>query len=287
MPMLKIIYGVTGIGAIAYGFLCTNLWLWQTRLIFHPQPAPATTPADAGLTYEDVWISVPEGRLHGWWIPSRDAEAKTVLVLHGNASNVENALWLARDFLSIGLSVLVVDYRGYGLSSGPFPNEARVYEDAAAAWNHLTETRNISPEDIIIFGHSIGGAIAIELATHQPEAAGLIVQSTFTSMYAMMDVAGYSRIVPRRLLNQRFNSFEKLAHLQVPTFFIHGDADVTVPPSMSRELYDAYQGPKHLWMVPDAGHNNIAEIAREEYPHQLQQWLQNLSRVDSTAGAVS
>ncbi|MEM6435055.1 MAG: alpha/beta fold hydrolase [Cyanobacteria bacterium P01_D01_bin.115] len=188
--MEQLIFGLLGLATIAYAALCLTLWWGQTRLIFYPQPAPTTTPASVGLAYEDIQIPVDEGHIHGWWLPHEAPDAKTALVLHGNASNVADTLNWAQPLLAAGLSALVIDYRGYGLSSGPFPNESRAYADAAAAWAYLVETRGIPADAIVIFGHSIGGAIAIDLAYHQPQAAGLIVQASFTSMTAMMEHVG-------------------------------------------------------------------------------------------------
>lgn len=281
--MVKLGIGVIGLGAIAYAIVSSVLWFGQARLIFFPQPAPVSTPADAGLAYEDVWIPVGEGHIHGWWLPATDPNAKTVLILHGNASNVEGALYKASYFLAAGLSALVIDYRGYGLSSGPFPNEAQVYEDAAAAWTYLTETREIPDDSILVFGHSIGGAIAIDLIQSQPQAAGLIVESTFTSMSAMMDHIGYSRLFPKRLLNQKFDSYSKIKNVEVPVLFIHGLEDETVPFQMTQDLHNVANEPKELWLVPDANHNNVASVNEQRYFTILHSWLvqQNMTSTKS------
>lgn len=280
--MVKLGLGLLGLGAIAYALVCIGLWWGQTRLIFYPQPAPATTPAEAGLAYEDVWIPVGNAQIHGWWFSAADPNAKTVLILHGNASNVEDTLHQTFHLLEAGLAALIIDYRGYGLSSGPFPNEKRVYEDAAAAWHYLTETRGIAPASIIIFGHSIGGAIAIDLATRQPQAAGLIVQATFTSMGDMMDHVGYSRLFPKWLLHQHFASAVKIREVQMPVLLIHGLEDETVPFRMSQHLYeDIVAAPKVLWLVPEAGHNDIINTASEEYTQRLRAWLNSLSPADA------
>ena len=200
-------------------------------------------------------------------------EAKTALVLHGNASNVADTLHQVQPLLVAGLSALVIDYRGYGFSSGPFPYETGAYADAAVAGIFFNVTRGIPAEAIVIFGHSIGGAIAIELAQHQPQAAGLIVQASFTSMSAMMEHAGYSRIVPKWLLNQRFDSLAKIDSISIPILFIHGTEDKTVPVSMSETLYATAAAPKQLWLVAEADHNDIAEVANAHYIAKLQEWL--------------
>lgn len=282
IAVVKFAFSVIGWGAIAYVAFCLALWWGQARLIFYPQPAPVTTPAAVGLPYEEVWIPVGEGQIHGWWIPAADPAAQTVLVFHGNATNVEGSLQQTLPLLDLGVSALIIDYRGYGLSSGPFPNETRVYADATAAWNYLTQTRELPAESIILFGHSIGGAIAIELAQQHPHAGGLIVQASFTSMSDMVDQVGYSRIVPKWLLNQRFDSLRKIRQIALPILFIHGLADTTVPATMSQQLHDAAPGPKQLWLLPDANHNNIDIVAGTAYQQTLAQWLQSLKVPNQT-----
>lgn len=260
--------------------------------MFVPRRELDVTPAALGLPYQTVRLPVPAqgltpaGELHGWWLPADGAEF-TLLYLHGNAGNISSHLSFASRFQQAGLSVLLIDYRGYGLSSGPFPSEARIYEDAQTAWRYLVETRGILPEQIVIFGHSIGGAIAIDLAHQTPDAAGLIVENTFTSMLAMALRQGYGRWVPVDwLLNQRFDSLSKVPQLQLPVLFIHGLADLTVPPEMSQQLYAATPPPKDLWLVPGADHNTVAEIAGGSYEQQLQRFLSQirLSRCPAAPG---
>lgn len=274
--MGRFIIGLAGVGAIAYIGACIAMWFGQNRLMFHPQKGLETTPASIGVPYQDVWIPLGEEQLHGWWLPSENPQAKTVLFLHGNAGNIEANLGYAWRLSQIGLSVLMIDYRGYGLSSDTFPNETRVYEDASAAWNYLTQTQAIAPENIVILGHSIGGAIAIELAYRQPEAAGLIVESSFTSMADMVDHIGYSRIFPQWLLNQPFSSQQKVPDLQMPILLIHGMEDMTIPAHMSEQLYAVAPEPKQLWLVPGANHNDVSDVAGPQYSQVLQQWLASI-----------
>jgi uncharacterized protein len=166
----------------------------------------------------------------------------------------------------------LIDYRGYGRSEGGFPNETKVYQDAATAWNYLVQQLQIPPEQIFIYGHSLGGAIAIDLAVKHPNAAGLIVESSFTSI---REVIAYRNLFPLfpvdLILTQRFDSIQKLPKLKVPVLFIHGTADSTVPFFMSQKLYAVAPDPKKLILVPDAEHNNLADIAGWEY----MQWVDN------------
>lgn len=274
----KTIAGILTAIAIAYLLACFYLWRFQTRLIFLPQQALPITPDQLNLPHQDVWIPVDHGgQIHGWWLPSVVTTDKTLLYLHGNGSNIAGNLGLAYRFQRLGLNVLLIDYRGYGRSSGPFPNEQRVYEDATAAWRYLTQTRQISPEHIVLYGHSIGGAIALELAQRHPEAAGLIMEGAFTSMRAMANYLGYTRLFPGWLVHQRFDNRQKIRTLQMPVFLIHGSADRTVPAFMSEQLHAVAPEPKRLWQVPNANHADLADVAGDTYEQQIQAWLRQLA----------
>lgn len=269
---LKPLLGALAVSLALYAGVCALLWVGQRRLVFAPSPILTTTPTDMNLPHEEVWIPIESGQVHGWWLPQPQA-ALTLLYLHGNAGNVSSNLSKAAAFQQMGLSVLIIDYRGYGLSSGPFPSEAAMYADAAAAWQHLVQDRGFNPEQIVIFGHSIGGAIAIDLAIAQPSAAALIVEGSFTSMAAMARQSGYGWVPIRWILHQRFDSLSKLHRLQMPVFFIHGLADEAVPAEMSRHLYEAAPDPKDLWLVPGASHNDVLPTAGLDYLNRVHQFL--------------
>lgn len=266
-----------------YGALCMGIYFYQTRLIFKPTPQLTQTPADQQLSYEEVWIA-PDGTaspgqgLHGWWLPKWSGpladRSLTLLYLHGNSENISANLGLAHRYQRMGFDVLLVDYRGYGLSQGPFPNEQRVYEDAIAAYRYLTETAQIPAQQLWLFGHSLGGAISIELAT-QRDAAGLIVQSTFSSMLQAVQLTGQYDWVPVNwLLTQRFNSVDKVSQLDLPVLYIHGSEDDTTAAMMSEQLYALSPSPKQLWIVPEAGHNNVADTAGAEYFTTVETFVQ-------------
>ena len=198
-----------------------------------------------------------------------------VLYLHGNGSNVGANVEHANRFHRLGLSVFVIDYRGYGKSQGDFPSESQVYEDAQLAWDYLVQQRGVNPNQIYIYGHSLGGAIAINLAVRHPEAARLIVEGSFTSTRAMVDFQkGLFWLFPTDLLlTQRFDSLSKVDRLQMPVLFIHGTADNVVPVEMTKKLFDAAPDPKQLYIVPDGGHNNVAQIGGAEYLQIVSQFL--------------
>lgn len=272
--------------AIGYSAACLFLFAAQGKFIFFPARAIETTPKDFQLGYQDVVLPIPTKTgaaetVHGWWIPAlersvnRRESGKVLLYLHGNGLNVGANVEHANRFHRLGLSVFLIDYRGYGKSQGDFPSESRVYEDAQLAWDYLVKQRGIKPSQIYIYGHSLGGAIAIDLAVRHPEAAGLIVEGSFTSARAMVDFqAGVYRVFPiDLLLTQRFDSIAKVDRLQMPVLFIHGSADTVVPTQMSKKLFDAAPEPKQFYIVPDGGHNNSAQIGGAEYLLRVRQFL--------------
>jgi pimeloyl-ACP methyl ester carboxylesterase len=237
----------------------------------HPQEPPPSPPLLRGGAREAVPVHpLNKGGLGG--VPlNKKGLGRVVLYLHGNGSNVGSNVEHANRFHHLGFSVFPIDYRGYGKSQGDFPSEYRVYEDAELAWDYLVKQRGIHPNQIYIYGHSLGGAIAIDLAVRHPEAAGLIVEGSFTSVRAMVDFQKpLFRVFPINfLLTQRFDSLSKVDRLQMPVLFIHGTADNVVPAQMSKKLFDAAPEPKQLYMVPDGGHNNVAQIGAAEYLQRL------------------
>jgi uncharacterized protein len=244
-----------------YAIVCFILFLAQTRFIFFPSSTIYKTPVDVGLKAEEVWIPVKNWfgkseRIHAWWVQGRNPNLGTVLYFHGNGGTLGGIDQMDR-IHELGFSVLVISYRGYAKSEGGFPSESQIYADAEAAWNYLTQTRKIPPKQITIYGYSIGGAVAIDLASKHPEARALITQSTFTSMKDMAGRNPYFRLFPLEIiLTQRFNSIEKVRSLKMPAFFIHGSEDDLVPPAMSQALYDATPKTKQLLFIPGAKHND-------------------------------
>ena len=263
-----------GTGISVYFAFSLLLYWGQNRLIFLPQRQISSTPDKFGLEYRDIWINIQQEKIHGWWIPQKEESAPVLLHFHGNASNNGDVLDNALIFNKLGLSVLLVDYRGYGLSSPTFPNENRAYEDATAAWQYLTETRKIKPEQIFVCGHSLGGAIAIELARHNPQMAGLITEGTFTSIENMARLNSLFSLLPLNLIvHQRFDSIAKIDSLEVPLLMFHGMNDETIPFSMGEELFDRANEPKKFIPIAKAGHNNLHQIGRQEYIFHLQQFI--------------
>ena len=246
-----------------YGSVCAALWFGQTRIIFAPQKEITTTPAKFNAKYEDVLIPVKtvDGmteNIYAWWLPNAKQEMKSnlgdrqvILYLHGNSKNIGANAKHANRLMRMGFSVLLIDYRGYGKSEGGYPNESSVYTDAQAAWNYLVQ-KGYQPNQIMLYGHSLGGAIAIDLARKHPEALGLIVDASFTSMSDMAQLDPKYKVFPIDLLiHQRFDSIAKVRSLSVPVLYIHGTADDLTPATMSQRLYDSTPSKKQIVLIPN------------------------------------
>ena len=211
-------------------------------------------PSPFGLEVEDVWFEAEDGvALHGWWIPHRRAHG-TLLFCHGNSGSIANHIGVLRLLKRLRLNIFAFDYRGYGRSEGR-PSERGLYRDARAAWDVLVDELKVSPAEIIFFGHSLGGAVAIDAALHR-SAAGLIVQSSFTDLSeasrAVLPVPGVGWVTKNQFL-----SIDKVPELRLPKLFIHGTEDGTIPVELGRRLYEAADSPKEMFEVPRAGHNDV------------------------------
>jgi fermentation-respiration switch protein FrsA (DUF1100 family) len=251
--------------ALGCSATCFGFYSAQRRLVFEPHRTLHRAAADYPFPVHDVGIAIPgkPGQtLHGWWIPATNLlRAKVVLYLHGNDGNVSTSMDSIAPLRELGYSVFMIDYRGYGASGGGFPSEAGVYQDAQSAWDYLVHERGINPANLFIYGHSLGGAVAIELALRHPEAAGLVVESSFTSVYDMaMLEAPYALLPVDLLLTQRFDSIVKVGQLRLPVLYIHGTADEIVPFEMGKALYNATPFARGFVAVPAGRHEDNAAV---------------------------
>lgn len=214
----------------------------ERKSVFYPARPLFATPEDLGIAFEDVYIQTEDRvRVHGWLIKAPSARS-TVIFLHGNAGNIGDRLGKIDLFHRMGLNVLVIDYRGYGKSEG-HPTEKGVYQDAVAAYDYLLERKDMRGQNAVGYGASLGGAVAIDLATKRSLAC-LIVDSTFSSA---ADIA--KRIypfVPSFLIGTKLDSVTKIKHVKIPKLFIHSVEDRIVPVALGRKLYDAAPGPKEF-----------------------------------------
>jgi fermentation-respiration switch protein FrsA (DUF1100 family) len=265
--------------ALIYIVICAYMWSIQRQIIFEPTVELQTTPDRMGLKFKEVRIpsgsGAELGELNAWWLPADQENEPTLLYLHGNDKNIGHSHDVDNAFRmhGLGYNLLMVDYRGYGKSTGGKPNEAKVYEDAESAWNYLLKLPAITPGRTFIYGHSLGGAIAIDLAMRHPEAAGIIAESTFTSI-GDMGRRNYSYLPVGLLLNQHFDSLDKVSKLKIPVMFIHGTWDRIVPWQMSQQLFDQAPQPKFLKLINGGQHSNNSTVGWLEYRDTLTTFVQ-------------
>ncbi len=245
------------------------LYIFQARFIYYPQKSISYTPADIQLSYEDVVINTRDDiNIHGWFI-KHPAQIATLLFLHGNAGNISHRLDSLQIFHDLGLSVLIIDYRGYGRSTGT-TTERGTYLDADAAWNYLTIEKNIDPIHIIVFGRSLGGAVATELAMQRP-AAALILESTFTSTSDM--AKQFYPYLPVKLLTRiKYPSIEKINKISCPLLVIHSQNDEIVPYQLGRELFEKAKHPKYFLDI-SGGHNDGFLISGNIYVEGIDNFI--------------
>ena len=271
MPPLRMLTSLAFMVAIAYVLLAGVLFFTQSHLIYYPnyERRIALTPLDAGLAYEAVEISTPDGEmLHGWFVPAPAATA-TILFFHGNAGNISHRMEYLSMFNSLGYNTFIFDYRGYGDSSG-VPSELGTYSDALAAWEYLTKTRSVPPGRIILFGESLGGAIAAWLAT-QERPGLLVLASVFTSVPDM--AAKLYPFLPVRLLSRfEYNTLESLKSITCPVFVAHSPSDEIVPFAQGQTLYEAAPHPKQFLEL-QGGHNDGFIFMQKEWVRALDAFI--------------
>jgi fermentation-respiration switch protein FrsA (DUF1100 family) len=257
--------------ASAYG----GLYFLANRAIYYPSKYPeGFWDLESQLGATDVWIETRDGvRLHAWWVPREDARWVT-LYLHGNAGNVTHRFPQIREIVAAGSSILMLDYRGYGKSSGR-PTEKGLYIDAEAAFTHLLGM-GYRAEQIILHGESLGTAVAVDLAARRPCAA-LILEAPFTSA---SDVAGTVLPILGPMLVRSFNSVPKIRWILAPKLFIQGDRDEIIPLRFGQALFAAAQGRKSFWVVKGAGHNDILQTAGPQYREKLKEFYENILAAD-------
>ena len=238
-------------------------------MIFQPSNNVRSTPSDVGLDYEDVWLPVTEdSSVHGWFIPHGDS-VKNVLFLHGNAGNISHRLSTIRMLHELGVNTIIIDYRGYGNSPGS-PSEENMYADAQAAWHFLTRGKKIDPQDIVVFGRSLGGAVAVNLAS-KVRPGGLVLESTFTSMKDMGSNQ-YPYLPIEMLLKHEFDSMSRLSSIKTRTLVIHSREDGLVPFEMGRMLHLGL-GPRSSFLEIEGGHVNGFIQSGERYRSALRDFL--------------
>jgi len=266
--MLGTTLSVVGFMALGWLVLVGLLAFQERRLIFFPSRTLAAAPADVGLRAEELSITAADGvALHGWWI---DGPGDRVLIwYHGNAGNIGDRLHNARWFVDrLGVDVVLVDYRGYGRSEGT-PDEEGLYLDGLAIYDAVA-ARSVRAEDIVLFGRSLGGAIAIETALRRP-AGALVLESVFRSVPAL--ASEHYWFVPSAVVRTRMDNLSKMARVRTPTLVLHGDRDGIVPLSHGRRLFEAAGSAARLHVIEGAGHNDTWLVGGAPYARAWETFL--------------
>jgi uncharacterized protein len=242
--------------AVSYGGLVLMLVFLENRLVYHPYSADASWIAKPIADIQDVDLKSADGtRLHAWWCPAADSD-QAILYFHGNAGNLSwrgGSIVKLRNHLKI--SVLIVDYPGYGKSEGA-PTEQGCYQAADAAYDWLTAEKKIAPRKISLYGASLGGGVAVDLASRKEHRA-LILIKTFTSLPDAASHLYWWLPVPKKaLMTNRFDSLSKIGRCQGPVFIAHGTADTLIPYWQGEQLFEAAHEPKRFLPMPGKDHND-------------------------------
>jgi fermentation-respiration switch protein FrsA (DUF1100 family) len=245
-----------------------------SEAVYHPAHNIRSTPADIKLAYEDIAFETSDGvMLTGWWVPAAEPEG-TVLFCHGNAGNIGDRLDTLQIINTLGLNVLIFDYRGYGRSDGS-PTEEGTYLDAEAAWDYLVTKKNVAPHQIIVWGRSLGGAIAARTAANH-RAGVVIVESTFTSLKDLAD--DLFVWVPSWLLtNYAYDTAHYLENLDVPVLVIHSRDDEIIPFHHGKRLYGSIKGPKAFLEI-QGSHNRGFIDCLAEYAPSINDFIDQYAR---------
>lgn len=244
----------------------------ENKIIYHPYKYPDGfwEPESFGLKVEDIYFESGDGvKLHGWYVPGKEPVA-TLLWYHGNAGNLTHRLENILELRPLKLNIFIFDYRGYGRSEGK-PDQPGVYLDSQAAYDTLLKVKKVDPENLILFGRSLGGVCAIEVASKNP-AAALILESTFTSAKEMAN-----KVFPffplKFLIKSKYDAIDRVPTLTIPKLFLHGTEDEIVPYSMGRKLFTAAAEPKEFYDIKGAGHNDTWHTGGKEYFDTLERFI--------------
>jgi len=265
IPVITILF-------IGYGGLGLILYFMQPKFLYGPVGEISYTPGELGLDFEKVIFRTDDGlQLNGWYIPA-DNSRFTMLFCHGNGGNMMHRLDSINIFHDLGLNCFIFDYRGYGNSQGK-PSEEGTYTDAMAAYKWLIEEKGISTNDIIIFGRSLGGSIAAQLAG-KIKVKALVIESTFTS-YIAIGKKFYPYMPVRWFAGFSYQTINHIKEVHCPVMIIHSRDDEVIPFEFGLELYEAAKEPKDFVEILGS-HNDGFLISGEIYNKAWKKWLKFL-----------
>ena len=248
---------------------CATLDEQQRKWVFQPSKQSWWGGATASEGMQDVWIEFDSResgepvRLHGLWLAQPRADAPLLLYLHGARWDVRSSAFRMRRMHELGFAVLGIDYRGFGQSTDALPSEAMAYEDARAAWDWLGRAHPGLPR--YVFGHSLGGAIAVALASQVDDESGLIVEGSFTSLPDVVSSFKWGWLPLGPLITQRFDAAARVQQVGSPLLVVHGSSDRLIPPELGRKLYEQAKEPKRFVLVEGGSHHNTNAVGQAQY----------------------
>ena len=266
--------GVLALLLVALRAGCATIDEQQRRWIFQPG-ARTWAGAAAAEGMQDVWIEHESAalgqrvRLHGLWLPQASPQAPVLLYLHGARWDVRSSSHRMRRLHELGFSVLAIDYRGFGRSTNALPSEAQALEDALAAWHWLGAAKGLAPR--FVFGHSLGGALAVQLAARVSDAKGLIVEGSFTSIPDVVSSFKWGWLPVGPFITQRFDAAAEIGRVKAPVLVVHGEADNLIPHALGRALFERAPEPKRFVLVANGSHHNTNSLGQAQYRQALQE----------------
>ena len=252
---------------------CATLDEQQRKWVFQPSSWWGGTAAAEGM--QDVWIDFrsheadADVRLHGLWLPQANAGAPVLLYLHGARWDVRGSAFRMRRMHELGFAMLGIDYRGFGQSTDTLPSESFAYEDARAAWDWLGAQHPGLPR--YIFGHSLGAAIAVQLASVVDNEKGLLIEGSFTSIADVVGSFRYGWVPVGPLITQRFDAASRIDKVGSPLLVVHGAQDTLILPKLGRSLYDQAKDPKRFVLVENGSHHNTNSVGQQQYREALRE----------------
>jgi uncharacterized protein len=229
------------------------LTAFQTKLIFFPGKLAKNFKFHLDVNQQELFLQTMDGEtINALFYPGSNKDV--ILYLHGNAGDLSNWQYISDDFTSLGYNFLIIDYRGYGKSTGTI-TEKGLYEDAETAFRYLTQQAGFSDKDIIVYGRSIGTGVATELATRY-KVKGLVLEAPFTSLKDLANQM-YPFLFPSLILRFHFNNIGKINNVKTPVLFFHGTHDELIPNTHTNKLYDKFIGKKNKIIIEGAGHNDV------------------------------
>jgi uncharacterized protein len=248
---------------------CSSLDAKQREWIFQPSNRTWVGGAQAAEGMEEVWIEHRADRgaapikLHGLWLAQPRNDAPVLLYLHGSRWDVRSSAHRMRRLHALGFAVLGIDYRGFGQSTPELPSEDSAHDDALAAWQWLAARHPKAQR--FVFGHSLGGAIAVRLASEVTDDAGVIVEGTFTSIPDVVSTMRWGWLPVSALITQRFDSASRVERIGVPLLVVHGSGDRLIPSELGRRLFERARDPKRFVLVEGGTHHNTNFVGHDAY----------------------